>query len=55
VLEKDREDHLDRTCEKRITKSEKGKKILHTIKRNKEKLIGLFLRRNYFLNTFWKE
>jgi len=38
-----------------IERVKKERNILHTIKRSKEKLIGLSLRRNNFLNIFWKE
>ena len=52
MLEKDGEDHLGRSCEKKprsITKSRGGKKILRTITKWKANWIGHILRRNCFL------
>jgi len=40
---------------KELHKVKKERNFLRTIKRGKEEFIGLFLRRYYFLNTFWKE
>ena len=50
VLEKDREDQLDRSCEKwRSIHWVKDRNILHTIKRRKANWIGHILRRNWLL------
>jgi hypothetical protein len=56
VLQKVREDELDRSCEKwrSMTKSQRGKEIPYTIKRRKAKLIGHIWRRNFILNTLLK-
>jgi hypothetical protein len=50
VLEKDREDELDRSCEKWNTERvRKERNILHTVKRKKVNWIGHILRRNCLL------
>jgi hypothetical protein len=50
VLEKDGEDQLDRTCEKRRSvRVKEERNFLHTIKIRKANCFGYVLRRNCFL------
>jgi hypothetical protein len=51
VLEKDEDDQLDRSCEKRgsITQSQERRNILHTIKRGKANRMSHVLGRNCLL------
>jgi hypothetical protein len=50
MLDKDGEDQLDRSCEKRVLKRIQAERnILHTTKRTKAKWIGHILRRNCLL------